>query len=143
MPSASSQGALGAIVAMLAIAALAASRPVVAPDAKLTRPALIMTSTAARALRDGQTLDINSAQASELLLLPGVGPKLAERIVAERQRRDGFRNIDELREVRGIGPSVFARIARFVSLGRDAQSPSVARGAQKSNSNAALSVPVK
>lgn len=102
---------------MLAIAALAGTRSAPAtPHAALVRPAQI-ASAAARALRDGQTLDINRAQATELLLLPGVGPKLAERIVAERQRRGGFRSLEELLDVRGIGPSVLARLARFVSMG--------------------------
>ena len=140
MPSASSQGALGAVVALLAIAALAATRPAPQPaDAKLARPAPI-ASAAVRALRDGQTLDINSAHASELLMLPGVGPKLAQRIVEERERRAGFRSVEDLLDVRGIGPAVFERLMRFVSVsvpGTGTAPP------QRSNNHDSVSVPVK
>jgi len=53
-------------------------------------------------------VDLNSASAEQLQELPGVGPVLAQRIVEFRQQRGGFRAVDELRDVTGIGERRFA-----------------------------------
>ena len=47
---------------------------------------------------------LNSATAGDLDALDGIGPSLAERIVAYRVAHGGFRSVDELDEVSGIGP---------------------------------------
>ena len=62
-------------------------------------------------------LDINHASARELDSLPGVGPVLAARILDHRERYGAFREIDDLRAVRGIGPKLFSRIKDRVRLG--------------------------
>jgi competence protein ComEA len=54
---------------------------------------------------------INHADARELQGLPGVGPVLAERIVAERLAGGPFRTMDDLRRVRGIGPVIAMKLA--------------------------------
>ncbi len=48
-------------------------------------------------------LDLNAATASELEMLPGIGPVLAERILAYRAEIGGFVSVEQLREVKGIG----------------------------------------
>jgi competence protein ComEA len=48
-------------------------------------------------------LDLNAATASELEALPGIGPVLAERILAYRSEIGKFTSVEQLREVRGIG----------------------------------------
>jgi competence protein ComEA len=48
-------------------------------------------------------VDINKAQWPELATLPGVGRKLAERIVESRVQNGPFNDVDDLRRVRGIG----------------------------------------
>ena len=53
-------------------------------------------------------VNLNSATQPELEALPGIGPTLAEAIIAERERRGGFRSVNELRDVRGIGEKRFA-----------------------------------
>jgi competence protein ComEA len=106
--------ALGLIVAALALVALAAQRggdDVVAHAAGGGGHA--GASAAVRALRDGQRLDLNRASAEELTLVPGIGPKLAERIVTERARRGGFAKLAQLRAVRGVGPKTLSRIEGF------------------------------
>lgn len=57
-----------------------------------------------------QRLDLNRASASNLIGLPGIGPKLAQRIVEYRSRKKGFRSVDRLLRVRGIGPKTLARL---------------------------------
>lgn len=59
-------------------------------------------------------LDINSAEAAELRLLPGVGKTLAERIIASRQTEGSFGSPDDLRRVRGIGPRTLERIKPYL-----------------------------
>ena len=49
--------------------------------------------------------DLNVVDAAFLSALPGFGPKLAERIVRERQARGTFRDWEELSSVEGIGPA--------------------------------------
>jgi competence protein ComEA len=59
-------------------------------------------------------LNLNSATASELDALPGVGPVTAQRIVEHRTRKGPFASVDQLREVEGIGDSKLAKLADLV-----------------------------
>jgi competence ComEA-like helix-hairpin-helix protein len=61
--------------------------------------------------------DVNSAPASELSLLPGVGYELANRIVESRQTDGPYQAIEDLRRVRGIGPKTIRQIEPMVVLG--------------------------
>ena len=58
----------------------------------------------------GALIDLNNATSAQLETLPGIGPALAGAIIAERDRRGGFRSVNELREVRGIGEKRFAEL---------------------------------
>jgi len=59
-------------------------------------------------------LDLNRAPASELTALPGIGPTLAGRIVANRRANGPFDSLDDLARVKWIGPSVIERIKPYV-----------------------------
>jgi competence protein ComEA len=61
-------------------------------------------------------INVNTASASELTDLPGVGPVLAERIVAFRNANGPFGELADLGEVSGIGPKVLAGLADSVSF---------------------------
>jgi len=61
-------------------------------------------------------VNLNSATSVELEELPGIGPALAEAIITERSRRGGFRNVNELRDVRGIGEKRFADLVDLVTV---------------------------
>lgn len=102
--------AAAVIVCGLALVGLARVPIQPAPDVtqRQLRPA--PSELGVSSLRDGKPLDLNRASAGDLLLLPGVGPKLAQRIVAERARRSGFGRLDELLTVKGVGPKTLAKL---------------------------------
>jgi competence protein ComEA len=56
-------------------------------------------------------VNVNAADAAALETLPGIGPVLAERIVADRAANGPFVSIEDLDRVSGIGPSLVARLA--------------------------------
>lgn len=97
----------------------------------LTKDAQAASVNLARTLIDGEQLvvlsisdqasgnskiSINQASATELDQLPGIGPALSERIIAHREQIGGFRAIEELTEVSGIGPKLFAKIRDQLTL---------------------------
>ena len=61
-------------------------------------------------------VSLNTATVEQLDSLPGVGPVLAARIVAYRTAHGGFRSVDQLREVTGIGEAKFADLKALVSV---------------------------
>lgn len=58
----------------------------------------------------GGPVSLSSATAADLEMLPGIGPALAARIIAWRDSAGGFRTMEDLMKVRGIGPATFARL---------------------------------
>ena len=93
-------------VRTLAFAALAAF------GLLLTAPA--MSADATPALTG--VVNVNTATADELQLLPGVGESRARAVIALRKQRGGFKSVEQLEEVKGIGPTGLARMRPFVSL---------------------------
>ena len=61
-------------------------------------------------------IHLNTATAEELETLPGIGPSLAAAILRERQARGGFRSVEDLDAVRGIGAARFAEVEPLVAL---------------------------
>ncbi|MFH1372315.1 MAG: helix-hairpin-helix domain-containing protein [bacterium] len=60
-------------------------------------------------------LDPNTAPADSLELLPGIGPVLANRIVAYRRQQSFSREID-ITEVKGIGPKLYERLRPYLRV---------------------------
>ncbi|PRZ05087.1 competence protein ComEA [Isoptericola sp. CG 20/1183] len=65
---------------------------------------------------DAAPVALNTAGADALTALPGVGPVIAERIVAWREENGPFTRVDELAEVSGIGPALLADVRDLVVL---------------------------
>lgn len=89
------------LMVVLSAAALTAA-PV--PAAAQDKPA------EAKAAPAPQMVNLNSAPAEQLERLPGVGPKTAARIIEYRQKNGGFKKIEELMNVRGIGEKAFLKM---------------------------------
>jgi competence protein ComEA len=71
------------------------------------------------------TVNVNSATAADLEQLPGVGPVLARRIVERRELRGLFRRLDDLLEVKGVGPKLFHRLQPLLRLDDEGTPPTV------------------
>nr|WP_201723902.1 helix-hairpin-helix domain-containing protein [Rhodopirellula sp. SM50] len=56
-------------------------------------------------------VDLNQAAEAELMLLPGVGPTTARRILEDRETNGPFLSLDDLRRVPGIGPKTIQEIS--------------------------------
>ena len=69
-----------------------------------------------------EKLDLNQATVEELDTLPGVGPAIAKRIVAFREKNGDFKRIEDLMNVRGIGEKTFLRLRDRITV--KAPSPS-------------------
>jgi competence protein ComEA len=64
----------------------------------------------------GVVIDVNRAPLAELQRLPGIGPKMSQRIVDERGKRP-FATVAELRRVPGIGPKTLEKLRPYVTTG--------------------------
>ncbi|MBO1254124.1 helix-hairpin-helix domain-containing protein [Alteromonas sp. 5E99-2] len=61
-------------------------------------------------------VNINNADVSTLVALPGIGQSKAEAIVQYRQENGSFTQIEELKQVKGIGDKLFAKLLTQISI---------------------------
>lgn len=61
-------------------------------------------------------ININKASASQLEALPGIGPVYAQRIIEYRQSHGGFKNKEEIKEIKGIGDKTYEKIKDLISI---------------------------
>ncbi len=100
-------------------------RRTVATGLALTMAALMLVGSAIAAGKPAPTtkVTLNSATVEQLTTLPGVGPKLAARIIEYRQKT-AFRTTKELLNVRGIGEKNYAKIETWLSVGEGSKAAS-------------------
>jgi len=61
-------------------------------------------------------VNVNTASSDELQLLPGVGAARAEALLTLRKQRGGFKSVEELKDVKGIGDAGLTRMRPYVRL---------------------------
>lgn len=85
----------------------------------LAHPSAQTAETAAppRAAATEVAVNLNTASAAELEKLPGIGPKVAGRIVEYRQKKGPFKKIEELMNVQGIGEKSFLKLRSRITVG--------------------------
>jgi competence protein ComEA len=81
--------------------------------------ALILSAAAAyagKACTLTGTVNINTADAKQLNMLPGIGKKKAETIIAYRDKNGDFTSVDTLVKVDGIGKKTLSKIKEYIAL---------------------------
>ena len=76
-------------------------------------------------------LDLNRATEAELDALPGIGPVLAGRIVGRRARAGPYRETEDLLDLPGIGPRLFERLRPMITVSRPSPAPDSMQSAKK------------
>jgi competence protein ComEA len=61
-------------------------------------------------------VNINTADAGQLVNLPQIGPKMAQRILDYRKSSGGFKRVQDLMKVKGIGEKVFAKLQPLITI---------------------------
>ena len=105
------------LVAALSIGSLVMGARRVAPDSIPDFGIAVEPAAYDASVSVSGPVNINAADAEELTRLPGVGPARADAIVRLRSERGGFRSLDELLDVSGIGPVTFERMKPMATVG--------------------------
>ena len=115
------------VTAIIAVASLAETPPVLEPEAvefnsatyQAVRPAPPSARVAAQiaSVRDGGRVNVNAADAQTLQLLPGVGPVVSARVIADREANGPYPTLDAMTRVSGIGPRTIERISALAFAG--------------------------
>lgn len=94
------------------------------PPAARVQPAASVRPAESASAADGAQeedegrVDVNTASAEELLLLPGVTSQAADRLIQERQARGGFRDVEQIGELLRLPPHRVEQMRAMVSFGR-------------------------
>lgn len=105
------------VVPVFVVAALV-SAPAAGQDAGRSAPA---------AATSAAPLNLNTATAAQLEALPGIGARTAALIVEYRQKNGGFKKVEDLMNVRGIGEKAFLKLKALITV----TPPKVDRAAQQ------------
>lgn len=100
------------LLSIVAVTGLLTAQPLAATAAQ-------SKSTARSSAKPAVTtiVNINTASATELEALPGIGAKTAARIIDHRQKNGPFKKVEELMNVRGVGEKAFLKLKPQISVG--------------------------
>ena len=108
------------VLAVLAFAAVPAAAQVTKAQTKpagSTKPATKPSEAAA----PGAIVNLNTATQAQLEALPGLGAKVAERIIEYRKQNGGFKKVEDLMNVKGIGEKSFLKLKPRLTVSDKAQ----------------------
>ncbi|HXT71815.1 MAG TPA: helix-hairpin-helix domain-containing protein [Vicinamibacterales bacterium] len=100
---------------ILAVAALATTWTVVSPLA-MTGGQSSTPQQQGAAQPSAPAVNLNTATQADLEKLPGVGPSTAKLILEYRQKNNGFKKVEELMNVKGIGEKSFLKLKPLVTV---------------------------
>jgi competence protein ComEA len=99
-------------ILMAAIVGIAVSAAAASAQNKATTPKAAATATATATV----PVNLNTATAEQLATIPGVGPRMAERIVDYRQKNGGFKKVEDLMNVSGVGEKSFLKMKPLITV---------------------------
>jgi competence protein ComEA len=99
-------------IMMAAIAAIALSATSLSAQTK----APVAKATAGTTAATAAPVNLNTATADQLATIPGVGAKMAERIIDYRQKNGGFKKIEDLMNVSGVGEKSFLKMKPLITV---------------------------
>ncbi|HEX4494492.1 MAG TPA: helix-hairpin-helix domain-containing protein [Thermoanaerobaculia bacterium] len=92
-----------------------------------------LASLPAMAAETKKVVNINSADASQLALLPRVGPSVADRIVDYRKENGPFKKIEDLMLVQGIGEKTFQLLKPYLAISGESTLKEKVHGSRSSS----------
>ena len=95
-------------IMMAAIVAIAVGATGMSAQSKTPTPKATATATA--------PINLNTATAEQLATIPGVGAKMAERIIDYRQKNGGFKKVEDLMNVSGVGEKSFLKMKPLITV---------------------------
>jgi len=99
-------------ILMAAILGIAVSAAAASAQNKATTPKTAATVTATATA----PVNLNTATVEQLATIPGVGPKMAERIIDYRQKNGGFKKVEDLMNVSGVGEKSFLKMKPLITV---------------------------
>jgi competence protein ComEA len=99
-------------ILMAAILGIAVSAAAASAQNKSTTPKAAATATATATA----PVNLNTATAEQLATIPGVGQKMAERIIDYRQKNGGFKKVEDLMNVTGVGEKSFLKMKPLITV---------------------------
>ena len=99
-------------ILMAAIFGIAVSAAAASAQNKATTPKAAATATATATA----PVNLNTATAEQLATIPGVGPRMAERIIDYRQKNGGFKKVEDLMNVSGVGEKSFLKMKPLITV---------------------------
>lgn len=91
-------------------------RPGATDDFRLVPAAVEVPAAPVVAVEQAGPVGLNTADLGRLQTLPGIGPRMARRIVEARVAGGAFRRLEDLRRVKGIGPRTLEKLRPLVEI---------------------------
>jgi competence protein ComEA len=105
-----------ALLVLLAIVAIA-----VVPAAAQQKSSPAKSAEAKVTATPSAPVNLNTATQAQLEALPGLGPKVAQRILEYRQKNGNFKKVEDLMNVKGIGEKSFLKLKPLVTVTQKAE----------------------
>jgi competence protein ComEA len=107
------------MILALGMTAAASTASAATPQAPAAKTAKATSRASGAKATPSAPVNLNTATEAQLETLPGIGPKVAQRIVEFRQKNGSFKKAEDLMNVRGIGEKNFLKLKPLVTIGSE------------------------